>query len=229
MENSGDNSSAMHKFINYVKTKPIRSVLIFVFIVLPILSAIFGTNSKKEKVTETNTSTSSTAENKEKTAEANVSNSNNQENKEKTVGASAQNQSPMNGFPDAQQAVIEILEKNPQVIKQLIESENPNDIAMCTAVGMFASVNMIQNSKDFKEGEIKVQAFNAALMMKAHAQLNPNEKYADSSLKNYVGMLKQQGVGAFNNMWPICDEINSKITPLIRQEFKSYVLRPLIK
>ena len=53
MENSGNNLSAVDKVINYVKTKPIRSVLIFVFIVLPVLSAIFGTHSKKEKVEET--------------------------------------------------------------------------------------------------------------------------------------------------------------------------------
>jgi len=65
MENSGNNLSAVDKVINYVKTKPIRSVLIFVFIVLPVLSAIFGTQSKKEKVTDANLSASNSQVNKE--------------------------------------------------------------------------------------------------------------------------------------------------------------------
>lgn len=87
MENSGNNLSVVDKVINYVKTKPIRSVLIFVFIVLPILSAIFGTHSKNEKATEAVVSTSSTAENKDKSTENNVNNSNTQENNEKVSQA----------------------------------------------------------------------------------------------------------------------------------------------
>ena len=73
MENSGNNLSAVDKVINYVKTKPIRSVLIFVFIVMPVLSAIFGTHSKKEKATEATVSSSNSQEIKEKTADKNES------------------------------------------------------------------------------------------------------------------------------------------------------------
>jgi hypothetical protein len=71
LENSGNNLSAIQKLTSYVKTKPIRSVLIFVFIILPALSGIFGTHSKKEKSSDANIVASNLEENKDKTADKN--------------------------------------------------------------------------------------------------------------------------------------------------------------
>ena len=139
-----------------------------------------------------------------------------------------QNRPPINGFSGAMEASIQIVDRN-QIIYSQLSTVHPNNIAMCASVGAFASARIVMNINSFNDNEVKVQAFNAGLMAKVYSRLNSTGVLPDGSLQQYTNILRQEGVTAFNRMWPLCDKIVSSILPLIRDDFAFYILRPLVR
>ncbi len=66
---------------------------------------------------------------------------------------------------------MQIVDKNP-IIYSHLSKVHPNNIAMCTAVGLYASAQLAVNIKSYNDSEVKVQALNAGIMTKAHSRLN---------------------------------------------------------
>jgi hypothetical protein len=139
-----------------------------------------------------------------------------------------QNRVPINGFSGAMEAVMQIVDKNP-VIYSHLSAVHPNNIAMCAAVGIYASAQLAVNIKSYNDSEVKVQALNAGIMTKAYSRLNSTGVLPEGSLQPHISLLKQEGGAAFNKMWPLCDKINSSILPLIREDFAFYISRPLVR
>ncbi len=139
-----------------------------------------------------------------------------------------QNRAPINSFSGAMEAVMQIVDKNPSIYSHL-SAVHPNNIAMCAAVGLFASAQMAVNIKSYNDSEVKVQALNAGVMTKVYSRLNSTGVLPEGSLQPHINLLKQEGVGAFNKIWPLCDKIISSVIPLIREDFAFYISRPLIR
>ena len=144
------------------------------------------------------------------------------------IPGNVQNRPPIHGFNGAMEAVMQIVDNNPQIYTR-ISSLNPDNIAMCGAAGMFAAARIVINQERYTEAEIKVHAFNAGVMTRAFARLESTGILPGGSLMPYVNRLKQEGVTAFNEMWPTCDKIGASIIALIQNEYSIYTLRPLIR
>lgn len=154
-----------------------------------------------------------------------------QSNEETSSSALSQNQQiPMKGFNDALKESIQISNNNPIYIEFIISNATPNDIAMCTALGMKAAAFSAFNPNLLDAMVVKVHALNAGAMMLSHKALDEKGIMPNGLINTYVNIFKPMDFAdILEKNWATCDHIMAgALKKINQQELTYYLKRPYI-
>lgn len=143
---------------------------------------------------------------------------------------SAQNQpQPLRSFNQVLEVAIYISKKNPQFINAYESILTPDDVAMCTALGMKAAAVAAVNPKMFIDNSlVKIHALNTAVSMNAYESISNRGLVSKNQLNNHINRQKPVDlVTLLEQNWKICDSgLSAALKRLPEAQLKAYLVWP---
>lgn len=134
----------------------------------------------------------------------------------------AANMMPFKDFNDVVVAAASLIDKSPGFLDVYVNKTNPNDVIICSLLGIWMAPTIIANPNKFPESFVKIHALNNAAATKAYKEIVNNGKIQPDYLmtfgRHYASLPQTTLV---KDYFPMCDGLLSVALKSTNPEYYS--------